>query len=57
MTNVFTKGDFAVVGWESKRMGEKAYDSNGDPVPGANPVFVQRSELEEAGFDPDQVAV
>lgn len=50
--NVY-KVDFAKIGWSTKRMGEKPYDSFGAPLRGGNmrPAFVQRSELEAAGAE------
>ena len=40
--------------WKTLRLGKTAYDINDNPIDGCVPVFVQRSELIEAGIDPDQ---
>ncbi len=55
----FSVEDFAGVTWKTKRSGFVAYDVNGQPSPwpGLFPGFAQRSELEEAGIDPDTLWV
>lgn len=44
---------FLSIGWKTKRLGSIAYDICGKPVTGMRPVFVQQSELKEAGINPD----
>ena len=39
------------ISWQTKRRGITGYDMNGEIIPGAEPVFVQRSEMEAAGVD------
>ena len=41
--------DFDDIGWKTKRIGERAYDINGNLID-AYPVFVERCELEQAGI-------
>jgi hypothetical protein len=43
---------FHLVGWTTKRLGIKAYDIAGNllSIPNFHPFFVQRRELENAGF-------
>lgn len=43
--------DFKFIGWTTKRLGSKPYDSYGAPLKGGNmrPVLVSRREIEEAG--------
>ncbi len=43
------------IGWSTKRVGRTAYDVNGKIVKGLYPVFVQRSELEKNGINPDDI--
>lgn len=48
LTNA-TKDDFQRIGWKSKRMGNIAYDVNGnsiDPINALFPVFVQKQEYD-----------
>lgn len=51
--------DYNHIGWTTKRAGDVAYDIYGKPIgrgwPGSFPVFAQKSELEEAGIDPETV--
>lgn len=51
LTNIPEEG-FAKCGWETKRMGFTAYDAAGRRMTTYTvfPLFVQRSELTEAGF-------
>lgn len=51
----FDHGGYQHIGWKTKRKGSTAYDVNGKEVDGMNPVFVQRSELEKGGIDPDKL--
>ena len=48
--------DFEGIGLKTKRKGETAYNEDDQPfdLGKAFPVFVQRSELEENGVDPDK---
>lgn len=50
---------FRKIGWKTKRQGRTPYDVYGNvinsPSPNFFPVFVQRSELEEAGISSDQI--
>jgi len=39
--------------WQTARAGTVAYDVDGQPVPGAVPVFAQRDELVKGGVDPN----
>lgn len=51
--NMF-RSDFSRVGWNTRRLGETAYLTNGKQIPksqGFGPVFVKRSEIEAAGVD------
>jgi hypothetical protein len=41
--------DFPKVGWETKRMGEVAYEARGRRIANFRPVFVKRAEIEAAG--------
>jgi hypothetical protein len=45
--------NFELSKWKSARKGTVAYNIEGNIVPDSVPVFIQRSELEEAGIDPD----
>lgn len=38
------------IGWETKRVGDRAYDINGNRLFDMFPVFVQRQELVDAGI-------
>jgi hypothetical protein len=40
--------------WRTRRMGHQAYDMWGAKIRNVHPVFVKRTEIEEAGLDPDQ---
>lgn len=51
----FEEDDYLHIGWKTKRKGSVAYDVNGKEVYGMKPVFVQRSELEKGGIDPDNL--
>ncbi|WKZ25512.1 MAG: hypothetical protein QY322_03965 [bacterium] len=51
----FDEDDYLHIGWKTKRKGNVAYDINGKEVYGMKPVFVQRSELEKGGIDPDNL--
>lgn len=46
---------FDKINWKTKRQGKIAYDINGKVIENVFPVFVQRSEMREAGFDPDSM--
>ncbi|OGI27590.1 MAG: hypothetical protein A2359_04665 [Candidatus Moranbacteria bacterium RIFOXYB1_FULL_43_19] len=53
----FTAREVGEIRWKTKRMGEKALNRDGVPISnlgwqGGYPVFVQKSELMEAGVDP-----
>ncbi len=45
------KSDWEVFGWETKRLGNTAYDKDGNVIEEMRPVFVKRSEMEAAGID------
>jgi hypothetical protein len=49
-----TDEHFHASAWRTKRLGEQAYDIWGRPIGGCYPVFVQRTEVEARGIDPDQ---
>ena len=51
----FDEDDYLHIGWKTKRKGSVAYDVNGKEVNGMKPVFVQRSELEKGGINPDNL--
>lgn len=57
LTNADSEGFAEHIGWKSKRKGEVAYDVHNKPVKSYDffPVFVQRSELEAGGIDPDHL--
>ena len=57
LTNSDTKGFVNHIGWKSKRKGEVAYNVDNKPVNSYDffPVFVQRSELEKGGINPDKL--
>jgi len=47
-----TRTDYREISWRIKRQGSIAYDVDGNVIPrneGLIPVFVQQSELDEAG--------
>ena len=48
--------DWEVIGWKTKRRGNVAYDIYGKPINGMCPVFAQKSELEEAGVNPNRLS-
>lgn len=53
------EADWNSIGWKTKRAGTTAYDKSGCAITTWGrffPVFVQRSELEQAGIDPDSLA-
>jgi len=58
LTNADIEG-LCHIGWKSKRKGSVAYDIHNKPIPSFGhdffPVFVQRSELEAGGIDPDHL--
>lgn len=43
-----TRAGFARIRWSTKRLGETAYGPDGTRIGGIHPIFVQRSELENA---------
>ena len=47
--------NFEMIGWRTKRLGNIGYDIYGNIYESGMPVFVQRSELEAAGIDPDNI--
>jgi hypothetical protein len=49
-----TDEDFRDAAWRTQRLGQQAYDIWGNPIRNKRPVFVQRTEVEAAGVDPDQ---
>lgn len=51
----FDEDDYQRIGWKTKRKGSIAYNVDGKPVNGMKPVFVQRSELEKGGINPDNL--
>ncbi|MDO8523588.1 MAG: hypothetical protein Q7S12_04925 [bacterium] len=42
-------------GWKTARPGKAAYDSDGKILIGKRPIFIQRTELEDLGVDPDKI--
>lgn len=42
--------EFDAINWSTKRAGIIAYDTNGNVIEGAFPVFVQEQELLDAGL-------
>jgi len=42
--------DIKYIGWKTKRMGEKAYDDEGNEVPNMFPIFIMAYEYEERGL-------
>ena len=54
-SNIHSVANLEAVGWTTKRLGEVAYDSYGKEIKGMRPVFIQRTELSEAGVNPDKV--
>jgi len=42
------QSDWEAIGWATKRVGLVAYDRKGNPLDDYIPVFIQRSESEEA---------
>jgi hypothetical protein len=50
-----SEGGFDSIGWKTKRQGNIAYNRDGQILPTHRPVFVQRSEIVAAGYDPDQL--
>ena len=42
---------FAAIGWKTKRLGNIAYNVFGDILPHHRPVFVLRSEMEQADVE------
>lgn len=49
LTNTSSE-QFGQIGYKTKRLGDVAYDIYGKYVDNLQPVFVQRSELEECGI-------
>lgn len=47
--------DWEAIGWKTKRLGNIAYDIYNKIIVGMFPVFVQRSELQKSGIDPDKL--
>ena len=47
-----SRTDWETIGWRTKRMGSIAYDSNGNVIPDACPVFAKRAEMRDAGVEP-----
>jgi hypothetical protein len=43
-----------LIGWKTKRGGDTAYTATGKVISGNRPVFVQRSEIIEAGLNPNK---
>lgn len=43
------RDDFDRISWKTKRMGNIAYERDGKILPRLHPVFVKKSELDEAG--------
>ncbi|MDP3726471.1 MAG: hypothetical protein Q8R36_04725 [bacterium] len=44
---------FASIGWKTKRLGEQSYDVDGKSIHACRPVFILKSELDEAGVTLD----
>jgi hypothetical protein len=49
-----TDKHFRTFKWRTKRLGQQAYDIWGRRVQFLQPIFVQRTEIEALGEDPDQ---
>lgn len=47
------RSDWEVIGWQTKRRGNVAYNRKGKPIRDMFPIFVQRQELKKAGVDPN----
>lgn len=45
------------IGWKTKRLGDVAYDIDGNVVDGLRPVFVERQEIKAAGENPDMIGL
>lgn len=47
------KEDIDTIGWNTKRIGNIAYDTEGNIAEGLYPVFVHKTELDRAGVNID----
>jgi hypothetical protein len=50
---VDSRSSWEKIGWRTKRRGMTAYDTDGNPINGMLPVFVEREELINGGINPD----